>query len=138
MSSLKIGYVPLAKASWRDQRLEVVREQSLSLLQGLNPAYSVVGGEDLITTDAEALALLERFEKERVDVILLHFITFALGSIVPLLAERSKLPLVLWSMPEPPMEGGRISYSRQARIVSVGRKMRSCGKGRRSTWPSLR
>ena len=109
MSSLKIGYVPLAKASWRDQRLKVVREQSLSLLQGVNPAYSVVGGEDLITTDAEALALLERFENERVDVILLHFITFALGSIVPLLAERSKLPLVLWSMPEPPMEGGRIS-----------------------------
>lgn len=109
MSTLKIGYVPLAKGNWREPRVEAVRDQSLRVLQGLNSAYSVVGGESLVTTDAEALALLERFEAERVDVLVFHFITFSLGSIAPLLAERSKLPLVLWSMPEPPMEGGRIS-----------------------------
>lgn len=109
MNSLKIGYVPLAKGNWREPRIETVREQSLQVVQQLNPAYSVVGGESLVTTDAEALALLDRFEAEKVDVILFHFITFALGSIAPLMAERSKLPLVLWSMPEPPMEGGRIS-----------------------------
>lgn len=109
MIPLKIGYVPLAKGNWREPRVEAVREESLRVLKGLDPACSVAGGESLVTTDAEALALLERLESECVDVLLCHFITFALGSIVPLMSERSGLPLVLWSMPEPPMDGGRIS-----------------------------
>ncbi len=109
MSKLKIGYVPLAKGNWREPRVETVREQALHLLQNLNAGYEVVGGGELITTDAEALALLEHFEKEHVDVLVFHYITFALGSIAPLMTERSRLPVVFWSMPEPAMDGGRIS-----------------------------
>jgi len=111
MSTFTIGYVPLAKGNWREPRVEAVREQSLGIMRNLWPAgkHRVVGGDRLITTDAEALVLLEEFERERVDVIVCQFITFALGSIVPTLAERLECPLVFWSMPEPAMEGGRIS-----------------------------
>ncbi|MBM3852294.1 MAG: hypothetical protein FJ399_03970 [Verrucomicrobia bacterium] len=111
MTTLTNGYVPFAKGNWREPRVEMVRERSLAALRTVGPerGYRVVGGERLITTDAEALAAVEEFGRERVDVVVCQYITFALGSMTPLIAERAQVPLVLWSMPEPPMEGGRIS-----------------------------
>jgi L-fucose isomerase-like protein len=106
---MKIGYMPLGKGNWREPRVETVREHSLDVLRGLNPLDEVIGGESLVTTDAEALELLARLEAAQVDVLIFHFITFAPGTIVPLVAGRTERPFVLWSMPEPPMEGGRIS-----------------------------
>jgi L-fucose isomerase-like protein len=108
MTSLKIGYIPLAKGNWKTPELETVREEAGRILRMANANHSVAGGESLVATDTEALALLDRFKVEGVDVIVCHFITFCLGTIVPLLSRRSKLPLVLWSMPEPPMDGGAL------------------------------
>ncbi|RRK02266.1 hypothetical protein Ga0100230_003590 [Opitutaceae bacterium TAV3] len=108
MKSLKIGYVPLAKGNWVTPTLETLRQEALAVVRKTHQDYTVVGGESLVATDAEALALLDRFKAEGVDVIVCHFITFCLGTIVPLLAQRSKLPVVLWSMPEPPMDGGAL------------------------------
>lgn len=107
--SFTVGYVPLAKGSWRDDRLEGIRCQSLQVLKQACGAHELVGGDRLVTTDAEAMALLDEFEKSGVDVIVFHFITFSLGTIVPLMTERLKVPVVFWSMPEPAMTGGRIS-----------------------------
>ena len=48
------------------------------------------------------------FEDAHVDVVVVHFITFALGTIVPTVAMRLRKPIIFWSEPEPPMTGGRI------------------------------
>ncbi|QYY34330.1 hypothetical protein [Ruficoccus sp. ZRK36] len=108
-SNLTIGYVPCAKGSWVDKHLEAIRAQGREALIQSSPGARTVGGETIITTEAEAQALIEKLETERVDVLVVHFITFALGAVVPMLVERLKVPVLLWSMPEPPMQGGRIS-----------------------------
>jgi L-fucose isomerase-like protein len=111
MDDFRIGYVPLAKGSWLDPRLDEARKQGAGVLRGLWPdgKCPILGGDRLITTEAEALAAVDFFRREQVDAIVCQFITFSLGSLVPLLAERLNLPVVLWSMPEPPMDGGRIA-----------------------------
>ncbi len=104
---LKVGYAPLFKASWLHPGLESLRQASRQALAAAN--VEVIGGESLVSNDQEALALLDIFERERVDAVVFHFLSFAPGSLVPLIAERLKVPYILWSMPEPPMTGGRIA-----------------------------
>jgi len=107
-AKLKIGYLPLTKGSWMNPTLEEKRKNALNVMKGLSPDWAVVGGEKMIAFEPEALEMLERFAEERVDVIVCQFMTFSLGTIVPLIANRLKVPVVLWSMPEPSANGGRL------------------------------
>ena len=108
-STFTIGYVPCAKSSWADARLDDIRIHGLAILKEAMPDTTVAGGEKLITTDQEAADLTETLAQSQVDVLVVHFTTFALGTIVPMLAKRLKVPVIFWSMPEPPMQGGRLS-----------------------------
>ena len=56
---------------------------------------------DIHGSAAAARALARRVEQERPDLIVAHFMTFSLGVIVPMFAQRLKVPVVLWSMKEP-------------------------------------
>ena len=62
----------------------------------------------MLTLEDEAVALLDEMEKVRPDLIITHFMTFALGVVPPMFAQRLNVPVVLWSMPEPDPCGGRL------------------------------
>ena len=104
---LKIGYVPLAKKSWLNDNLEKVRKDALTMLQ--KSGVETVCMEGLITDQSQADELAAVFVRENIDCLLFHHITFSLGAIVPSMIKKTNVPVIFWSMPEPPMEGGRIS-----------------------------
>lgn len=108
MSKLKVGYLSLVKGSWINEHLETRRRESLAALAAL-PDVELVDCGRLIQSEAEAGEALRRFEEARVDAVLAHFITFSLGAVVPGIAVTLGVPVVFWSEPEPPMEGGRIA-----------------------------
>jgi len=103
----KIGFIPLTKVNWTNEAMEAQRKQARATLAAVD-GVEVIGGEAMIDVEAKALELLEQFERERPDIIITFFATFSLGVIVPLFAKRLKVPVVLWSMPEPDPEGGRL------------------------------
>ena len=107
MYKLKVGYLSLVKGSWINDRLEGQRLQALEALEKLD--VQIVDCGLLIQNEVEAEEVYRRFEEARVDVILAHFITFSLGSIVPGMAVKLRKPVIFWSEPEPPMTGGRIA-----------------------------
>ncbi len=104
---LTVGYLPLVKGSWINPGLETRRREALQALCALDAR--IVEGGRLIQSETEAEEELHRFEEARVDLVVAHFLTFSLGSIVPGFAVRLRKPLLLWSEPEPPMTGGRIA-----------------------------
>lgn len=106
MSYLKVGYLSLVKGSWINEKLEGQRKRALDALGALE--IELVDCGLLIQDEIQAAEVLKKFEEARVDVIVAHFITFALGSIVPGMAVRLRRPVIFWSEPEPPMRGGRI------------------------------
>ena len=75
---LKIVYLPLTKANWTNPELEKAREESRKFLASL-PGVTVVGGEKMIEDEAS-----------------------------PRFARVLHTPVVLWSIPEPPPNGGRL------------------------------
>jgi L-fucose isomerase-like protein len=108
MLKLKVGYLPLIKGSWVNDKLERQRIASRQALEKLENIELVDTGK-LIQTEAEGAEALELFYEKRVDVVVAHFVTFSLGGIVPGIAARLRVPVLFWSEPEPPMQGGRIA-----------------------------
>lgn len=105
MMPLKVGYAPQAKLSWINPSLEELRKRSIAAIEALG--VEVVAGP-LLTSDAQAEELAAEFRRQQVDVMIFHYVTFPLGSMTPLLAQRVGVPVILWSIPEPPFDGGRI------------------------------
>lgn len=66
----------------------------------------IVHAEDITTTEAEAIALSDKFNRECVDVVIMHFVTFPVGDIIPAIAQRVKVPVILFANPETPEDGG--------------------------------
>lgn len=107
VKKFKIGYLPLTKANWTNATLEEARRNAKTYLAGL-PGVEVSGGDAMIDTEDKAIAELDRFEADRPDLLVAHFMTFSLGVIVPMFVQRLGVPVVLWSMKEPDPCGGRL------------------------------
>ncbi|MBP5182659.1 MAG: hypothetical protein J6331_06495, partial [Lentisphaeria bacterium] len=105
--TLKIAYLPLTKANWTNPELEKAREESRRFLASL-PGVAVVAGEKMIEDEPSAMAELERCREEGVDLVVAHLLSFALGVVLPRFARALHTPVVLWSIPEPPPDGGRL------------------------------
>ena len=107
---LTIAYIPLAKGSWLNERGYKTREESIEELMK-NPEVEIVTPEFIVTNDDEAYQACAYFKYLHVDVMLVQFIGFAPGSIVAILATAISAPVVLWSIPEAPMTGGRLEIN---------------------------
>ena len=106
-AKFKIGYLPLSKVNWTNDTLEAARENAVAFLKSL-PNVEVIGPDHMLTLEDEAIELLEQFEKDRPDVLITHFMTFSLGVVPPMFAQRLGVPVILWSMKEPDPAGGRL------------------------------
>lgn len=107
---LRIAYIPLAKGTWLNEKGLNTREKSISELKK-NPDVEIVTADFIVTNDDEANKTCEHFKDTRIDVMLVQFIGFAPGSIITILTTSIAAPIVLWSIPEAPMTGGRLEVN---------------------------
>ena len=84
---IRIGFLPLTKVNWTNEAMQKQRRDAIEMLSKI-PNVEIVGGEDMIETEEQSLKILERFEKDRPDMLVALFTTFALGTIVSLFAKR--------------------------------------------------
>ncbi len=106
--TFKIGYLPLSKVNWTNDTLEAARENAIAFLKTL-PGVEVMAPDHMLTLEDEAVELLGQWEKDRPDMLVTHFMTFSLGVVPPMFAQRlGNIPVVLWSMKEPDPNGGRL------------------------------
>ena len=106
MEQLKVGYLPLVKGSWVNGKQEIRRAEVIGMFSKLDA--EIVEEGRIIVTEEEANSSIAKFEQERVDAVIVHFLSFALGAVVPAAARRLGVPVIFWSEPEPPWDGGRI------------------------------
>ena len=104
MDGMTVGYAGLSKASWKTPKITALMHHALTGMKQL-PAR-IVHDDDLTTTEAEAIALSDKFNREGVDAVVLHFASFPVGAIIPAIAQRVKAPIILFANPEEPEAGG--------------------------------
>lgn len=107
MERITIAYLPLTKANWTNSELEALRERSKKFLASL-PGVSVVAGDRMIEDETQAMQVLEECKRQRVDLVVGHMLSFSLGVVLPRFALALRVPTVLWSIPEPDPQGGRL------------------------------
>lgn len=106
MDKLRVGFVCCARLSFDGDYAQQLSERSLKCLSQMD--IELVHGGGLTVTELDAEALADRFHDERVDVILVQYGTFALGTLIPIFADRLTAPIVLWGVPEPTLEGAKL------------------------------
>lgn len=106
MDKLRVGYVCCARLSFDGDYAKKLFESSLRSLSRMD--IELVHGPDLTVTEQDAEALVERFIDQRVDVIVVQYGTFALGTLIPIFADRLTAPIVLWGVPEPSLDGPKL------------------------------
>ncbi len=106
MRKLRVGYACLARFSFDSQYAEQLRHRSIECLSKLD--IELVHGSKLTESETDGQALAEQFMQAGVDVALIQYGTFALGSLLPLMAQRMPVPIVLWGVPEPSFGGGKL------------------------------
>lgn len=106
MEKLRVGYVCCARLTFDGAYARELMQRSLKSLVSLD--IEMVHSDDLTVTEEDAVALAERFASERVDVVLIQYGTFALGSLVPVFADRLTVPVILWGVPEPSFDGPKL------------------------------
>ncbi len=102
MKKRKIGYLAVSKASWITSKIRKIAEQTHESLKTL-PDEILFDG--VTTTEEEAIAQAEKFRAAEVDAIVMHFVTFPVGAIIPAVAQRLNVPFLLVGNPEKPGEG---------------------------------
>ena len=106
MEKLRVGYACLARLTFDGEYAGQLFRQSLEVLEGMD--IEVVHMDGLTVTEEDAELMAAQFNREKVDVVLIQYGTFSLGSLMPLFAERLQVPIVLWGVPEPSLNGTRL------------------------------
>ncbi len=99
---MKIGYMAISKASWMTSKIEQIATRTYENLKTL-PDEIIFQG--VTTTEAEGIQRANEFAAAQVDVVIMHFVTFPVGAIIPAVAQRLNVPFILLANPEEPCEG---------------------------------
>lgn len=105
METLKIGYLALSKASWRTAKIDALMADTVKNLSSLENAELHHPGK-LITAEDEAEQACAELRSADIDVLVMHFITFPVGALIPAVGTRiGNIPVILLANPEEPGEG---------------------------------
>ncbi len=104
MKNVRIGYLPLSKLSWRTPKIDRIAADTGKYLSALS-GCSLVPAAGLITSETEAEEACAILNREGIDLLVMHFVTFPAGALIPLIASRIQAPIVLLANPEEPGPG---------------------------------
>ena len=104
MKKIKIGYLALSKLSWKTPRIEALASDTAAELTKLE-GCELVAPDGLVTNEKEARAGAEMLDAAGIDLLVMHFVTFPAGALIPVIAEQIQAPIVLLANPEGPCPG---------------------------------
>ena len=103
MEKLKIGVFAFTKASWLTPKIESMVDATVKNLRSIPDAEILFDG--LVCDEADSIRQAERFASERVDAVVMYFVTFPAGVMIPAAATRIDVPILLLANPELPGPG---------------------------------
>ncbi len=104
MKEMKIGYLALSKLSWRTPKIDALMTDTVRYLEKI-PGCRLVHPNALVTSEAEAEAACALLNEKGIDLLVMHFVTFPAGALIPCIANRIQSPVVLLANPEEPGPG---------------------------------
>ncbi|WP_352397500.1 fucose isomerase [[Clostridium] aminophilum] len=123
--SFQAAYVPIGVGTFHLESAQEQFEQSIALLRRIDPEIRVPD-EMLLSID-----LLDRFlDGIDPDLIILQNITFANAAYASEILRRFRCPILLWTLREPVIDGGRLRLNSLTGAFSAGNAIRAFRKDR--------
>jgi len=101
-----VGFMTTAAEHFPYDRPRALSVQAVQALRGLE--VDLVASEGLVTDPDSAQAAAARFRGAGVDLLISLCGSFTWDNIPVRVAQEVNVPLILWAVPEPSMQGGRL------------------------------
>lgn len=122
MSSLKAVYVPVGVPTFHLESAQEQFELSVKLLKDIDPDFICPDGILLSTEDLRSF--LSRHDP---DFVVFQNATFANAAYMSEVLRRSDCPVLLWTLREPVIDGGRLRLNSLTGAYSAANTLRSFG-----------
>lgn len=120
MKNFQVAYVPIGVGTFHLESAKEQFEQSVALLKSLNENV-IVPDEMLLSIDL----LTEFLGKIEPDLIVLQNITFANAAYASEVLKRFSCPILLWTLREPVIDGGRLRLNSLTGAFSAANAIKS-------------
>lgn len=108
MNNLKVGFITTVSGRW-PRELPIQRNQEYGRWLRENVKDAQIVGFDYVIDTAEKIdETIRIFRAQEVDLVLMLYGAFTGDDVSTTIAEKLKLPLILWAPREPDVHGGRL------------------------------
>ncbi len=126
MEKVNTGFMSVAEMMLDVDRARNIAHESVKMLQRLGA--EVIQPEDLVTNLKEAEIAGERFRSKDIDVLIIQHGTFSLGYLSIEVVRSLDVPLVLWGIPEPPLNGSPYTCGSMVGLIMHASAITKLGK----------
>jgi L-fucose isomerase-like protein len=106
MDKLTVGFMVTAAEHFPYDQPNALNTQARQVLEKLN--LNLVAADRLVFDPASAQAAVTRFKEAKIDLLISLVGSFTWDNMPVRVAQELNLPIILWGVPEPPMQGGRL------------------------------
>lgn len=125
MKEFQVAYIPVGAPTFHLESAQMEFEKSISLLQSITP--NGVYPDKMLLTLPDLEAFLSRIEP---NLIILQNITFANAAYASQVLKRFSCPVILWTLREPVIDGGRLRLNSLTGAYSAANTLHAFGQTR--------
>ena len=124
MSKFQVAYIPVGVPTFHLESAQAEFEKSISLLQSLSDAVAVP--EKMLLSIDDLTTFLDTIDPK---MIVLQNITFANSAYAGEVLKRFQCPVLLWTLREPVIDGGRLRLNSLTGAYSAGNALMAFRRG---------
>ena len=119
--SFQVAYIPIGVPTFHLESAQKAFDDSVSLLRSIDPAVKTPD-EMLLSLD-KLNAFLDTIDP---DLVVVQNVTFANAAYMSAVLRRFSCPVLLWTLREPVIDGGRLRLNSLTGAYSAANVMRAC------------
>ena len=121
--SFQFAYIPIGVPTFHLESAQKAFDDSVSLLQKLDPSVKVP--DEMLLSLPKLGAFLDTLSP---DFVIVQNVTFANAAYMSEVLRRFSCPVLLWTLREPVIDGGRLRLNSLTGAYSAANVMRACGR----------
>ena len=106
MEKLNVGFMVTAAEHFPYEQPHALDTQAHQVLEKLN--INLVAADQLVVDPPSAQAAASKFKEAGIDLLISLVGSFTWDNMPVRVAQELNVPIILWGVPEPPMQGGRL------------------------------
>ena len=121
--SFQLAYIPIGVPTFHLESAQKAFDDSVALLKGIDP--SVKTPDKMLLSLDKLNAFLDTIDP---DLVVVQNVTFANAAYMSAVLRRFSCPVLLWTLREPVIDGGRLRLNSLTGAYSAANIMRACGR----------